>query len=93
MTEGLDLRGELSRFQIVAKAPFLNLADPYIKRRMAIDNDWYTWSACLALAQGLGRSIRSKEDYARSYILDADTMRLLKSNFLPDWWLSAVEFK
>lgn len=93
MTEGLDLRDDLSRFQVVCKAPFGSLASPYIKTRMALDPDWYMWCACLDLVQGTGRSIRSKDDYAVTYLIDSDINRLLSSGVLPDWWTDAVEFR
>lgn len=95
MTEGLDLRGDLSRFQVVAKMPFNNLADPYVKRRMELDKAWYSWTTALTLIQGLGRSIRSKEDYARSYIIDQDFNMFLKTcnDILPEWWLESIEFR
>ena len=95
MTEGLDLRGDLSRFQVVAKVPFASLADPYVKKRMELDKGWYQWNTALTLVQGLGRSIRSKDDYARSYIIDQDFQMFLKTcnDILPEWWLESIEFK
>jgi Rad3-related DNA helicase len=93
MTEGLDLKGELSRFQVIAKAPFLSLASPYTRTRMEMDADWYTLQACLNLMQACGRSIRSKEDYATTYLLDSDIMRLLKAGPLPSWWLDSIDFR
>lgn len=95
MTEGLDLRDDLSRFQVIAKIPFPSLADPYIKTRMELDPQWYQWQTCLALVQGLGRSIRSKDDFAVSYILDGDFKMLLhnSASILPEWWLESIEFR
>lgn len=93
MTEGLDLKDGLSRFQVVCKAPFGNLASPYIKTRLELDPDWYQWMACLALVQATGRSIRSKEDHAVTYFLDKDINRLLSAGIFPDWWLDSIEFK
>ena len=95
MTEGLDLRGDLSRFQVVAKMPFASLADPYVKKRMELDKGWYQWNTALTLVQGLGRSIRSKDDHARSYIIDQDFQMFLKTcnDILPEWWLESIEFK
>ena len=93
MTEGLDLKDELSRFQIIVKCPWNSLADPYVKARMEMDPEWYQWTACLTLVQALGRSIRSTSDYATSYILDGDTRRLFDSGILPDWWMDSVEFR
>jgi Rad3-related DNA helicase len=71
MSEGLDLRDELGRFQIICKVPYPNLADPVIKAKMNADRDWYTWRAIRTLAQSVGRSVRSEKDYTTTYILDA----------------------
>lgn len=90
MMEGLDLRDDLSRFQVIAKAPYKSLADPYIKTRMELDSQWYQWHACLDLIQACGRSIRSKEDYATTYLLDSDIHRLLESGMIPSWWTDSV---
>ena len=94
MTEGLDLRGELSRFQIVVKVPFPFL-DDYTKARMELDPKWYQLQTAIPLVQMTGRSVRDKEDYAVTIILDADFQRFLSQNqdMLPDWWLSAIEFR
>lgn len=93
MTEGLDLREDLSRFQVVAKMPFASLGDPYIKARMELDPSWYRWQTALTLVQSLGRSIRSSEDYAASYIIDSDFARFLRdaSGILPEWWVDSIE--
>lgn len=95
MTEGLDLRDDLSRFQVVAKMPYASLADPYVKTRMSLDADWYRWQTALTLVQSLGRSIRSKEDHAVSYIIDGDFSFFLKQaeSILPEWWVDSIEFK
>src|SRR5262249_57912042 len=39
--EGLDLYGDRSRFQVIAKLPFASLGDKRVKRRMEVDPDWY----------------------------------------------------
>ena len=94
MTEGLDLRGELSRFQIVVKIPFPFL-DDYTKARMELDPKWYQLQTAIPLVQMTGRSVRDKDDYAVTIILDADFQRFLSQNqdMLPEWWLSAIEFR
>ena len=95
MTEGLDLRDDLSRFQIVAKVPYASLADPYVKTRMELDPDWYQLQTALTLVQALGRSVRSKDDHAISYIIDGDFARFMSQaqSILPDWWLDSIEIK
>ena len=34
MTEGIDIKGDLSRFQIICKIPYPYLGDPIIKKRL-----------------------------------------------------------
>jgi Rad3-related DNA helicase len=88
LTEGLDLAGDLSRWQIITKIPFPSLGDEWIKTRMQLDSEWYTWKTVLTLIQASGRSIRSKKDYAETFILDSDFNRLMNqgSHLFPQWW-------
>ena len=94
MTEGLDLSEDLSRFQILSKVPYPYLGDPFVKARMAHDPAWYTWNTALSIVQATGRSIRSKDDRATTYILDADVETFLTqaNSILPDWWKRALVF-
>lgn len=93
MTEGLDLKDDLSRFQIICKVPYPYL-DPYIKARMARDPAWYQWQTALTIIQATGRSIRNMTDTADTYILDFGFEAFLNRNqyVLPEWWTDAVEF-
>jgi len=75
--EGVDLPGDLSRFQIIVKTPWPSLGD---KRTKMISTSYpkvYKAIALHKLIQGLGRSIRSAEDHATSYILDQHGYALL----------------
>lgn len=72
LVEGISLDDDLSRFQIIMKVPYLSLADKYVKRKMQTDSSWYQWKTALKILQGIGRSIRNKDDWALTYILDKD---------------------
>jgi Rad3-related DNA helicase len=72
MTEGVDLKGDLSRFQIICKVPYPYLGDKLIQKRMRKWNWWYPLQTAKTIIQSLGRSIRSADDHAVSYILDSD---------------------
>ncbi len=92
MTEGLDLKEDLSRFQIIIKVPYPYM-DTYITARMRRDPAWYQWQTALTLIQAVGRSIRSKTDKAHTFILDGDFGRFLGMNpRLPKWWTSSIKF-
>jgi Rad3-related DNA helicase len=70
MTEGVDLKDDLSRFQIFAKVPFPFLGDQVVKRRATKDENWYAFSTIRTMVQAVGRSIRNETDWASTYILD-----------------------
>lgn len=91
MAEGLDLKDDLSRFQVICKVPYPYL-DQYTQSRMKLDAAWYQWRTALTLVQATGRSVRSKDDYAITYIADTDFERFVgrNKNRLPRWWLDAV---
>jgi Rad3-related DNA helicase len=89
---GLDLKDHLSRFQIITKVPYPNIADKWTSEKRKINKEWYYWQTALRLVQAYGRSIRSKEDWAKTYVLDSAFNYFVKvnSNILPNWFLSAI---
>ena len=68
--EGVDLKDDLSRFQIIAKVPYPNYTEKRTKAKMAKFPLWYTSQTLTKLLQGFGRSIRSEDDWAKTYVLD-----------------------
>lgn len=90
--EGLDLFGDRSRFQVIAKLPFASLGDKRVKRRMKVDKDWYNLHTAQKFIQAVGRSIRSDSDYATAYVLDAafDGFYNRASQFFPEYILDAL---
>lgn len=86
MAEGVDLKGELSKFQIICKIPFPYLGDKVVKKKMAKWNWWYNTQTVRTIIQSIGRSIRCETDTAVTYILDDDWARLKSkvSDLLPD---------
>ena len=100
MHEGLDLKGDLSRFQVIVKVPWPSFADPQIKARVRIDDEWYIWQTCLKLVQSSGRSIRATDDFAATYLLDSGFLKFMDrakirrggyaTSLLPTWFLQAL---
>jgi Rad3-related DNA helicase len=74
--EGIDLPGDLSRYQVIVKAPFASLGDNRIKHILEHYPDIYALTALMKLTQGAGRSVRSKDDHAVTYILDTAAQKL-----------------
>lgn len=77
--EGIDLSGDLSRFQVIVKAPFPSLADKRMKFILDNHKDLYEILTIQKLVQGAGRSVRSIDDHATTYILDLNAQRLMTS--------------
>lgn len=69
--EGVDLKDDLSRFQIIAKTPYPNLSEKRTKLKMQKFPLWYKSQTLVKLLQGFGRSIRSEDDWAVTYVLDS----------------------
>jgi ATP-dependent DNA helicase DinG len=82
----VDVKGEALRLVIIEKLPFASPDDPVVKAR--IDHlqatganafrDYQLPEAALALKQGVGRLIRSEEDYGAVVICDP---RLVGKNY------------
>ena len=83
--EGLDLKDDLARFQIIFKIPWGNLGDKLVKKRMSKDKDWYVNTTAIQFCQAVGRAIRSKNDWANTFVLDQSFERLRNSKFLTDY--------
>lgn len=76
--EGVDVKGEALRLVIIEKLPFASPDDPLVRAR--IDHlqasggnafrDYQLPEAALALKQGVGRLIRSEDDYGAVVICD-----------------------
>ncbi|MFZ0510949.1 MAG: helicase C-terminal domain-containing protein, partial [Candidatus Nitrosopolaris sp.] len=90
---GLDLKDDLSRFQIITKVSYPNLGDRWISEITRLNQQWYNWQTALRLVQGYGRSIRSKGDWAKTYVLDSGFGSFVWRNrdILPDWFIQAIQ--
>lgn len=90
--EGLDLKGPEYPMNIIAKVPFENLSDGFIKYRNNHDNYLrYNTYAAVAVMQSAGRCTRSVDDFSETWILDTSWARFYsrcKSLFQP--WFSAA---
>lgn len=80
MAEGVNLKGELSKFQIICKVPFPYLGDKVVSKKIKKWNWWYDLQTTRTVIQSVGRSIRSENDEAVTYILDRDWSRIYSKN-------------
>jgi ATP-dependent DNA helicase DinG len=89
---GVDLKDDLSRFQVIVKVPYPDLTDKKIAAKKDRDPKWYTWNTVLRLVQAYGRSVRSLDDHATTYVLDSSASYLLNNarDLMPKWFTEAI---
>ena len=78
--QGVDLKDNLSRFQIIAKSPYPNYTEKWVESKMERYPLWYPSQTITKILQGFGRSIRSKQDWAITYVLDSAVEPLLNNS-------------
>ncbi len=92
LLEGLDLSEDRSRFQMFFKVPFPSLGDPLTAEKLSISKDWYDWKTTIGILQGVGRSVRSKDDWAVTYFLDGCFEDLLrKKDYFPPEFMERIK--
>ena len=93
MINGVDLKDELSRFQIIVKVPYPNLSSLKVKERMKTNKKWYSWKTLCDIMQSYGRSTRSETDWSVTYILDENFENLIDRIELPEYIGDAILWK
>ena len=83
--QGVDLKDDLSRFQIIAKAPYPNYTEKHVETKMERYPLWYTSKTIAKILQGFGRSVRNSQDWAVTYVLDSTIEPLIynSKNLIP----------
>ena len=91
--QGVDLKDDLTRFQVIVKVPFPDLSDRRTRVKLERDRGWYEWQTALRLVQTYGRSVRSETDHAATYVLDSNFARFVDQHrgFYPAYFLEAVK--
>jgi len=88
MMEGVDLKGDLGRWNVLLKVPYpaQDAWTEYLQNET--DYGWHDYydRAAIRVAQAYGRTNRSKDDYSDFYILDEDFEDLKKKVTLPNWF-------
>ena len=90
--QGVDLKDELSRFQVLVKVPYPDLSERRTRIKMERDQGWYDWQTALRLVQTYGRSIRSDTDHAVTYVLDSNFPWFVgrHRDLFPEYFLEAL---
>lgn len=93
MINGVDLKDDFSRFQVILKVPFPNLISTKIKKRLETKPEWYNWKTLTDILQAYGRSIRNEKDWAETYILDECFDQILSNKDVPQYFKEALKIK
>jgi Rad3-related DNA helicase len=72
VSEGVNLKNDMCRVQIIPWLIFPSIGDTFVSKRMTLADgaDWYHWQACRHLLQAAGRCSRSETDYGVTYVFD-----------------------
>lgn len=93
--EGLDLKYDLCRTNVIPKIPFPDLGDPAVVKRKSLQDGavWYALESLKTVIQASGRSTRAIDDYSTVYILDPNFGHLIQryGKYLPKYFTEAIE--
>jgi len=93
MSEGIDLKYDLARWQLVAKIPWPSLGDSVNRWIAANDPDYYALLTAQELLQASGRVCRGPDDTGITYVFDSSWEVWYKrcKKFLPLWFTEAIQ--
>jgi Rad3-related DNA helicase len=94
MEEALDLKGDLARWQVLCKAPFLNTSDSRVAHRLEEGQwAWYYRTALRTVIQACGRVVRSPDDYGATYLADSSLLQLFDraESDTPPWFADQID--
>ncbi|WP_135827547.1 helicase C-terminal domain-containing protein [Halorussus halobius] len=93
MEEALDLKGDLARWQVLCKAPFLNTGDSRVAHRLEDGQwAWYYRTALRTVIQACGRVVRSPDDHGATYLADASLLQVFDraDSDVPPWFADQI---
>jgi Rad3-related DNA helicase len=92
LTMGLDLKGDLGKWQIIVKLPYPPLGNKRIKMLFEKDPEWYKMKMFITLIQAAGRCTRTKDDESVTYILDGLSGKVIAENrdILPGYFFARI---
>ena len=93
MNTGVNLEYDRARFQILLKVPYPNLGSNRTKRRMEMNEEYYTYRTVLGIIQAYGRGVRSYDDTCDFIIIDQSFDNVLRYSYswLPEYFTKALK--
>jgi len=92
ITNGVDLKDELCRYQILLKIPYPSIGDARVSYLLNVKKDWnwYYQETMKEIIQAYGRAIRSENDFAKFYIIDGSFKDIYRKVRFPTWFSEAI---
>ncbi len=88
--EGIDLPGDLGRWQVICKVPWPSMAEPAWKWVAETDRERYAWETLRVVMQGAGRVCRGPEDFGVTYVADK-SFNSIPKELMPSWFREALD--
>lgn len=87
--EGIDLPGDLGRFQVITKVPWPSMAEPAWKYVAQTDRERYAYETLKVVMQGAGRVCRTPTDFGVTYLIDR-SFKSIPVELMPGWFREAL---
>jgi Rad3-related DNA helicase len=91
MAEGIDLKYDLARFQIILEIMYPSLSDNVNYWRMHHMPRHFKMDAFDNMVQQYGRGCRAPDDHCETFVLDSQAVRLCEQVRIPGWLKSAIK--
>lgn len=93
--QGVDLKYDRARFQLIVRVPYLNISDAFIADLMRRDINAYSYEALIIFGQMLGRVMRSPDDWGHTILLDSRFKKFISSyrKLLPQDVLQSIHIR
>jgi ATP-dependent DNA helicase DinG len=93
--QGVDFKGDRSRFQVILRVPYPSTSDKLMAKKVKEDFPYYNYQALITFGQQIGRINRSEEDFGITVLMDERFNQFISRNkgVLPKWLLEAIIYK
>lgn len=90
--QGVDMKYDRAKFQIILRVPYPNTSDAFIAKMMKDNFSWYNYQALITFGQQLGRVVRAEDDFGATILLDSRFPQFINRNrhLIPKWVLESI---
>lgn len=78
--QGVDLKYDRCRFQMIVRVPYPNASDAFMKDLLETDFSAYNYEALVVFGQMLGRVMRAPDDWGHTILLDSRFKNFVQKN-------------